>query len=313
MSDSERGWRPAASDSASGAGGATDALGDLLPDGAIQRLGTTRMRYSIGDMAYSADGREAIAVSGNELHVWNLEMGARVGAHTVSDHALVGMDCTSDVQGIVMADRSGRVIDWDLAQAKPAGGFETGRESLASVRCSPDDARILTLDRGTSTLEEWDRKTGKRLVSTSAPGESLNRCIYGPDGRTAFVGHQPGDNVYHYDLACGELLKIFVDDYSNYDMVLSADGERLLVGTRHQSNEWRLSDYACLETFTGHLGHAVPSVAYAREDQHLLTGSRDGSIRLWDRKKAEVVRRWYPHQSYVTRMRVSPDGKWVLS
>ena len=308
MSDARR-----VDSSAEGSDGRTDGLGDPLPGGALQRLGTRRMQYALSDMAYSSDGRRAYVISGRELHVWDLIHGARVGAYPVSDHPLVAMDPNPSARKVLLGDRSGVVIEWDLEENREVGRFATGRESLVSVRYSSDEERVLTLDRAESALGEWDRETGERRVEIAAPGERFNRCLYGPDGRTAFVGHQPGDNVYHYDLTSGELLRIFVDDYSNYDMCLSADGERLLVGTRHKSNEWRLSDYECLETFTGHLGHAVPSVAYTRDDRYLLTGSRDGSIRLWDRHKAEVIRRWYPHQGHVTRMRVSPDGEWVLS
>jgi len=271
------------------------------------------MQYAISDMAYSPDGERAYVISGREVHVWDLIHGARMGAYPVSDHPLVAMDPNPGIRKVLLGDRSGAVIEWDLETDREVSRFATGRESLVSVRYSPDEERVLTLDRTASALEEWDREMGVRLIEITAPGERFNRCLYSPDGRTAFVGHQPGDNVYHYDLTSGELLRVFVDDYSNYDMCLSADGERLLVGTRHKSNEWRLSDYECLETFTGHLGHAVPSVAYTRDDRYLLTGSRDGSIRLWGRHCAEVIRRWYPHQGHVTRMRVSPDGEWVLS
>lgn len=301
------------STSGSGSEGHTDHLGDALPERAVQRLGTLRMRYAIEDMAYSADGGQAFAIAGDELHVWRLICGDRAGVHRVSDAPLVALDCGPDGKTAVMGDRAGRVILWDLEDHREVRRFETGRTSLASARLSPDGTRVLTVDRAASAVEEWDAATGERMILMAAEGESFNRCIYGPDGRTAFVGHQPGDNVYHYDLASGELIKVFTDDYSNYDMCLSEDGERLLVGTRHQASEWRLSDYTCLQTFSGHLGHAVPSVAYAQDKRFLLTGSRDGSIRMWDRVKAEVVKRWYPHQRYVTRMRVSPDGQWVLS
>ncbi|MDA0748459.1 MAG: WD40 repeat domain-containing protein [bacterium] len=290
-----------------------DHLGDALPAGAVQRLGTRRMRFPVAEMAYSSDGKTAFAISGEALQVWDLEKGECLGIHQVSEHGLRAMDCNATVDRAIIADQTGVVVEWDLEAHKEVHRFETGRSSVGSIAYSPDETRVLTLDLETFTVDEWDRVAGENLISIAEEGERFRNCIYGPDGRTAFVGHAPGNNVYHYSLETGELLKVFAEDYTNYDMCLSADGERLLAGTRHKANEWRLSDYGCLETFTGHLGHAVPSVAYTREDQYLLTGSRDGSIRLWDRKAAEVIRRWYPHLGHVSKMRVSPDGKWVLS
>ena len=294
--------------------GRRDHLGDPLPARAVQRLGTRRMRGSVTDMSYSADGRKAFVVSGECLCVWDLMQGDCIARRPVSGHRITAAAWNRNVSRALFADEAGVVREWRLdGNARELGRFETGRTSLVSVQYSPDEIRALTLDHDTSAVEEWDRVTGGRRIEISDAGERFDLCLYGPDGRTALVAHQPGHNVYHYDLTSGARLKVFAEDYVCYDMCLSADGERLLAGTRHKSNEWRLRDYECLETFTGHLGHAVPSVAYGLDDRQVLTGSRDGSIRLWDRHTAEVLRRWYPHQNHVNRIRVSPDGNWVLS
>ena len=294
--------------------GLKDHLGDSLPDRAVARLGTRRMRGSVTDMFYSADGRKAFVLSGACLCIWDLIQGDCIAQQQVSDNRLTAAAWNRDVSRALFADEAGVVSEWNLAErTRESVRFDTGRTSLVSLRYSPDEDRVLTLDRETSTMEEWDRETGSRRIAISDAGECFDHCLYAPDGRTALVAHQPGHNVYHYDLTTGTRLKVFVEDYVCYDMCLSADGERLLVGTRHMSNEWRMCDYERLETYTGHLGHAVPSVAYARDDRQVLTGSRDGSIRLWDRHAAAVLRRWYPHQNHVNRIRVSPDGNWVLS
>ncbi len=294
--------------------GRKDHLGDPLPDGAVQRLGTRRMRGSVTDVAYAAGGDQAFVLSGKNLCIWDLMQGNCIARHRVSEHLLTAAAWNRNVSKGLFADEEGVLGEWELTERTgEVGRIDTGRTTLVSLCYSPDETRVLTLDGGTSTIEEWDRETGRRRIAITEAGEHFNLCLYGPDGRTALVAHQPGHNVYHYDLTTGARLKVFVEDYVCYDFCLSSDNERLLVGTRHKSNEWRLQDYECLETFTGHLGHAVPSVAYARDDRHVLTGSRDGSIRLWDRHSATVVRRWYPHQSLVNRIRVSPDGDWVLS
>jgi WD40 repeat protein len=91
---------------------------------------------------------------------------------------------------------------------------------------------------------------------------------------------------------------------------------RLLVGSRTRATEWQVApEHELLNTFRGHHGGAVTAVAYAPDPEQLMTGSRDGSIRLWDRLPdgGEVLRRWFAHSGHVRYIRVSPDGKWVLS
>ncbi|MFN7171115.1 MAG: WD40 repeat domain-containing protein, partial [Candidatus Omnitrophota bacterium] len=84
------------------------------------------------------------------------------------------------------------------------------------------------------------------------------------------------------------------------------------IGIR-RGTEWELATYKCLKTFTGHHGGAVTSVAYCKEPEQLLTGSRDGSIRRWNRLEGKALLRWCPHNGAVTHLAVSPDGRWVLS
>ena len=110
----------------------------------------------------------------------------------------------------------------------------------------------------------------------------------------------------HYDLSNGRLVKEWFKDYSVYErcLAVSPDGSRLLVGSRHQATEWQLDGGKMLKSFRGHAGHAVIAVAYCRNPDQLLTGSRDGSIRRWDRLKARVLAQWWAHPEYVTRRSV---------
>jgi WD40 repeat protein len=291
-----------------------DGYGEPLPAGAVARLGTTRMRYAIADLCYTLDGSQALVIAGGELHVWDLARGERLASHRIADTSLRSLALSRDGHKALLADGSGAVLEWDLRAGKIAHRFATDRASLRSACYSPDEQRVLTLDLATATVEQWERATGKRLIAIEVPEPTPNLCIYGPGGSSALVARRPaGHTVYHYDLATGKLLKKFATNYCVYDMALSADGERLLTGQRSRATEWRLADYKALRRFTGHHGHAVPSVAYGRDDRHVLTGSRDGSARLWDRTSGKLVRRWFPHQRYATKLRVSPDGQWLLS
>src|SRR5204863_7332167 len=59
-----------------------DSCGDPLPEGAVARLGTVRMRHGhiISGLAFSGDGKAIIAsdyYSG--VHVWDVAQGKEVG------------------------------------------------------------------------------------------------------------------------------------------------------------------------------------------------------------------------------------------
>jgi len=295
---------------------AQDRLGDPLPDGALQRLGTTRMRAGISDLCYLPDGRGLFAVGGR-VEIWDLAEGKLQETRHVTKSNIVSVVVGKEGTTLLLADSSGNVHEWDLESKEVQHSWNTKQSGLCRAHYSPNEKRVLTTGTGPPTLKQWDLATGKELIAITGTMHSFREGIYGPNGKTAIVDGVNGSGplLAHYDLSDGKLLKEWLNDYYTHarSIELSADGERLLVGSRHKATEWLLDGYKLLGTFTGHHGHAVVSAAYCKDSNQILTGSRDGSIRRWNRTEGKVLLRWCPHARYVTHMAVSPDGRWVLS
>jgi WD40 repeat protein/uncharacterized caspase-like protein len=63
------------------------------------------------------------------------------------------------------------------------------------------------------------------------------------------------------------------------------------------------------------IGHArdVTSGAFSRDGSHLLTGSEDGTLKLWDLATTRLIRTFSGHKDGVTVVSLSPDGSRALS
>jgi WD40 repeat protein len=295
---------------------AQDRVDDPLPEGAVERLGTTRMRFSVSDLCYLPDGRGVLAVGGR-VEIWDLAGGELQAKHQLSTSGIVSVVASKDGSALLLADSSGRVHEWDVEGKEVLHSWTTKQSGLCRARYSPDEKRILTTGSSPPTLKEWELATGRELIAVAGGMHSFREGIYGPDGKTAVADGSNGSGplLAHYDLSDGKLLKEWLNDYYTHarSLALSADGKRLLVGSRHKATEWLLDGYKLLKTYTGHHGHAVVSIAYSKDPNRILTGSRDGSIRHWNRTEGNVLLRWCPHAGHVTHMAVSPDGQWVLS
>ena len=295
---------------------AQDRLGDPLPKGAVQRLGTARMRGSLSDLCYLPDGRGVFAVGGR-VEIWNLAEGKLQATHPVCKSGIVSVAARKDGKALLLAEASGKVHEWDVARKAILRSWPTGQPGLRRAVYSPDEKRVLTTGASPPTLKEWLLAGGRQRIAITGRMHSFREGIYGPAGKTAVVDGSNGSGplLAHYDLSDGKCLKEWLRDYYTHarSLSLSADGKRLLVGSRHKATEWVLDGYKPLKTYTGHHGHAVVSIAYCKDPNQILTGSRDGSIRRWNRTAGKVLLRWCPHARYVTRLAVSPDGQWVLS
>ena len=59
-----------------------DLYGDPLPEGAVARIGTTKLRHSgmVTSLAYSTDGRTiSVATADRRIRVWDPKVGKQIG------------------------------------------------------------------------------------------------------------------------------------------------------------------------------------------------------------------------------------------
>lgn len=321
------------------AGVQTDGLGDPLPPQAVQRLGTTRMSYPVGAVAFRyLPGDRAVVANESRLEVLDLARGTCLSRHAFAPSSLTGLACDNEGRQAALITREGEVILWSLDAGREIRRWQTGQASLSHVCISPDGQRVLTTGRIPATLKEWDLATGRERIAIAGPEVSFflhvyNKAegasaadgttiptpvqfsmgIYGPDGATALVGDTAQASLLHYDLRTGRLIHQWYPDIYTNRLALSSDGQRLLIGSRHRATEWALDGYRFLNVFDGHHGHEATAVAYGTDPRQILTGSRDGSIRLWNRLDGTVTLRWVAHQRYVAALAVSSDGKRCLS
>ena len=287
-----------------------------LPAGAVQRLGTAGPRLGAGvtDYRYLPDGR-VVMIKGGTIALYDLAGAGLTATHRVSKTALSSLTLRPDGRAMLLTDRLGTVWQWDLIANAQLSTWSTGQKSLASAVYSSDAQRVLTLGVRPFTLKQWDLQTGQEMLSIDKAGGMVefSRALFASDGKTAWVCGGVEHVLEQYDMTTGQCVATLLNNYCGYTMELSPDGKRLLVGSRSLASEWDLATQKQLQRFTGHHGGAVNALAYCRDPDQILTGSRDGSIRLWDRRNAKILARWFIHQGTVQRIRVSPDGKWMLS
>ena len=302
------------------AGGASarvlDGLGDPLPEGAIQRLGTLRMRYNgVGGLAYLADGC-AVVLIGGYIDLWDMAAGDLQSHTKVSDSALVDVQVRADGTTLLLADGAGVIREWDTTDMAEVDVLETGRGGVRSVRYSPDESRMLIGGGNPPWAQEWDLDSGEKLIEINSE-MAVTRCgaIYGPGGETAILGGGYDHLLEHYDLSTGELLHKWGSNYEAKHLDLSPDGRCLLVGVESHAVEWKLDDYSVLHRYDAVPGEAGRCFAhdYAPLRDEAVCALRTGTIHRWNRETGKEVFSWRAHTGSITEMCVSPDGQWVLS
>ena len=73
-----------------------------------------------------------------------------------------------------------------------------------------------------------------------------------------------------------------------------------------------MEDGEMVREFKGH-GGGVYSVCLTPDGKHVVTGSEDGTARLWSMEDGEMVREFKGHGDWVWSVCLTPDGKHVVT
>ena len=81
---------------------------------------------------------------------------------------------------------------------------------------------------------------------------------------------------------------------------------------RHESESLRCRDRQGLQTLTGHTDKVL-CVAFSPDGKRIVSGSSDGTLKIWDAESAEQLQTLTGHTSKVLSVAFSPDGKRIVS
>src|SRR5262245_48211634 len=74
----------------------------------------------------------------------------------------------------------------------------------------------------------------------------------------------------------------------------------------------RPSQAQVTDTLRGHK-HTITCLAYSRDGSRLASGSKDGTVRLWDAQSGKPLTVMDEHRDMVVAVAFSPDGKLLAA
>ncbi|HEX3050914.1 MAG TPA: hypothetical protein VHP83_09690, partial [Aggregatilineaceae bacterium] len=190
------------------------------------------------------------------------------------------------------------------------------------VAFSPDGTRLVT-DGAKEAPGLWDVQTGAKIATLN---DWITDVIYSPDGKTFVLGTIDGQ-VQVWDAQLGELLRqyeILIESIAapntidklaySYDNSLLAvgreDGTILLLDARTGEIVKTWKGHAC-EYLSGTFYEAalsceIYSLAFSPDGKTLVSGAKDGLMKLWDVATGEHWKTF--DDARVQELAFSPDG-----
>jgi WD40 repeat protein len=269
-----------------------DAAGDLLPNGAIARLGSGRFRHLQPQFRFSPDGKLLLSWSRREptLRLWEVATGkeirrlANTGPLQVFDAAL-----SPDNKTLAVVCNRGVALLMDTATAKLRLRLQVITEdivlpSLFQLAFSPDGQTLASTD-GFGEVVLWEANTGKKIarltVDKAGAKQASGRLTFSADGKQVLGLGQ------RWEVATGKHLWQPAEDLGDKRLLaLSADNRLAAVAL---SDHWfqlreRATDKVLHEFF------GTYAVLQFSPDGTLLAGlSPSWVVRVWNVKTGKCL------------------------
>jgi len=273
-----------------------DRYGDPMPEGAIARLGTIRLRHTdyLADVVYCPDGKTVASIG---------------------DYSLYG-DTTP-------ASTSRHVIHfWDPVSGKEQRRLTGHQKRITALAVSPNGKYVASADE--STLCLWDFESGRRLHEVQPPrankfGQGIVRLAFMPDSK-AVVAICGEGIVRIWDVDGTEKLSFASYPYSPSNLTwgctlaVSPDGETLAFLTPGGAKG--NADVRLFDAITGkerrhwnaHVGMAQ-GLVFTPDGKTVVSGGGDGTIRFWDAATGRQLRQIRVASLDLYKITLSADGQ----
>ncbi len=287
-----------------------------------------------GAMMFQADGNVVAAVQlgfrrqgGNRLQRWDLITGRELPPVEIENSAneFLGFAFSPDGMTLAVAGFQGtaRLVDTGTGkEVRKLAGLNMF--SFVTQYAFSPDGKVLAGRIADQTIHLWDVSTGKELRVLDQPtgpkfmgfifysGQTASNLAFSPDGKYLVYGTS-GNTVHRWEVETGKQVPSLPGHQAAVlRLARSADGKTVVsYGADRAAHVWEAATGTEIRGFA--LSSDITVAALSPDGHALVTGSNDGTVRLYDVPTGKEARKWQAGSVGFNTLAFSADGKTLAS
>jgi len=219
--------------------------------------------------------------------------------------------------GSVIASGSGYSASpirlWDAASGKPLGALEGHTEWICKLIFSTDGLRLYSAS-GDQTIRIWDADQWRPLATLRGSSHEVYGLALSPDGTTLASACKDGVVAFWSALPRPEEELPRLIPLGGFARPAFVPDSRVLAVPREGTvSLFDLATSKEIEQLPALGTDGVSTVAYSADGTLLVSGSKNGRIRVWSCAERRVLRELDGHTESIILLRFRADGTRLLS
>ncbi|KAG0022202.1 hypothetical protein BGZ80_000773 [Entomortierella chlamydospora] len=272
----------------------------------------------VKSVTYSPNGNRLASGSVDKtVRLWDVDTGECLNKFEGHNFDVQNVVYSLKGDWIASASRDKTIRLWDIDTGKNIKTLLGHTGELRCIAISPKGDRI-TSGGSDKTVRLWDVDTACCIHTLLGHSNNITSIAYSPKGDQIASGSFDR-TVRLWDVDTGNCIRILQGHISDVcSLAFSPNGDRIVSGGDISMRFWRVETGECLATISS-FGGEVFSIDWSdtSDDQYLITGSDDNSVRRWrfvkEKDEYKAILCWNsPHES-LTMYDVSFEGVQDLS
>ncbi|KAM4691350.1 cilia- and flagella-associated protein 52 [Rhinophrynus dorsalis] len=271
---------------------------------------------TINDIAFPFGTSELFATcSKNDIRVWHTASHKELLRITVLNMTCLAIDFMRDGKSIISAWSDGKIRAFTPESGRLMYCIENAHSMGVTAISATSDCKRIISGGGEGQVRVWEiGKESRRLVESMKEHKSAVNCIKVKRNNQECLTASADGTCIIWDLVRFIRLQMILSNTLFHCVCYHPEEFQFITsGSDRKIGYWEVFDGSAIRELEGSMSGSINGMDVSEDGVHFATGGDDKLVKVWDYNEAEVSHVGIGHSGNITRLKICPLSKYIIS